>query len=66
MRPKRYPYQGKKKEPTEVTIDPKKIITNRMDASLLTSSPLIIKNKSSEIAISGTKVEIKAQSITGV
>ncbi|HEM2581418.1 TPA: hypothetical protein U0423_000251 [Streptococcus suis] len=64
MRPKRYPYM--QKGPTELMVDPKKIITNRMDASLLTSSPLIIKNKDSEITFSGTKIEIKAQSITGV
>ncbi|HIH8008316.1 TPA: hypothetical protein ACYSYY_000419 [Streptococcus suis] len=64
MRPKRYPYR--QKEPTELSVVPKKFITNRMDASLLKSGSLIIKNKNSEITISGTKVEIKAQSITGV
>lgn len=65
MRPRRYPYSGKKK-PIAVTIDPKYFITNRMDASLIANSPLILKNKVSEITISGTKIEIKAQSITGV
>ncbi len=57
MRPKRYPYM--QKGPTELTIDPKKIITNLKNA-------LVIKNKDSEITFSGTKIEIKAQSITGV
>lgn len=65
MKPKRYPYSGQK-EPTKLTVDPKYFITNRMDASLIVSSPLILKNNNSEITISGTKIEIKAQSITGV
>ncbi|MCQ8260982.1 hypothetical protein NF418_05730 [Streptococcus suis] len=64
MRPKRYPYR--KKEPIAVTIDPKKIITNRMDANDIASQSLVIKSKNSEITFSGTKIEIKAQSITGV
>ncbi|HFI0405719.1 TPA: hypothetical protein ACGOYB_001823 [Streptococcus suis] len=64
MRPKRYPYR--QKEPTKLMVDPKDIVTKRIDASLIASSPLIIKNRGSEIAISGTKIEIKAQSITGV
>lgn len=66
MRPKRYPYQGKKKGPIAVTIDPKKIITNLTNANDIASQPLVLKTKNSEITFSGTKVEIKAQSITGV
>ena len=54
------------KEPTELTIDPKKIITNQINANDIASQSLVIKNKNSEITFSGTKVEIKAQSITGV
>ena len=64
MRPKRYPYR--QKEPTELTVDPKKIITNQINANDIASQSLVIKNKNSEITFSGTKVEIKAQSITGV
>lgn len=64
MRPNRYPYR--QKGPTKLTIDPKKIITNRMDANDIASQSLVIKSKNSEITFSGTKVEIKAQSITGV
>ena len=66
MRPKRYPYQGKKKGPTKLTVDPKKIITNRVNANDIASQSLVLKTKNSEITFSGTKVEIKAQSITGV
>ncbi|HFI0089423.1 TPA: hypothetical protein ACGO7B_001220 [Streptococcus suis] len=66
MRPKRYPYQGKKKGPTELTINPKKIITNLLNTNDIASHPLVIKSKNSEVTFSGTKVEIKAQSITGV
>lgn len=66
MRPIRYPYQGMKKESIAVTIDSKKIITNQINANDIASQSLVIKNKNSEITFSGTKVEIKAQSITGV
>lgn len=38
MRPKRYPYM--QKGPTEVTIDPKKIITNLKNANDIASQPL--------------------------
>ncbi|HEL2343268.1 TPA: hypothetical protein U0J94_001544 [Streptococcus suis] len=64
MRPKRYPYM--QKGPTELTIDPKKIITNLLNTNDIASHPLVIKSKNSEATFSGTKVEIKAQSITGV
>ncbi|HEL1645530.1 TPA: hypothetical protein TXL48_002168 [Streptococcus suis] len=64
MRPKRYPYM--QKGPTKLTIDPKKIITNLKNANDIASQSLVIKSKNSEITFSGTKVEIKAQSITGV
>ena len=66
MRPIRYPYQGMKKESIAVTIDSKNIITNQINANDIASQSLVIKNKNSEITFSGTKVEIKAQSITGV
>ncbi|MGQ7339419.1 hypothetical protein ACTGYU_03505 [Streptococcus suis] len=64
MRPKRYPYM--QKGPTKLTIDPEKIIANLKNANDIASHPLVIKNKDSEITFSGTKIEIKAQSITGV
>lgn len=64
MRPKRYPYQGMKKESIAVTIEPKLKTRLLCDSSLV--ERLVIKNKNSEITFSGTKVEIKAQSITGV
>ena len=66
MRPIRYPYQGMKKESIAVTIDSKNIITNQINANDIASQSLVIKNKNSEITFSGTKVEIKAQSIIGV
>ncbi|HFI0812424.1 TPA: hypothetical protein ACGO1J_001016 [Streptococcus suis] len=64
MRPKRYPYR--QKEPTELTIDPKNIITNQINANDIASQSLVIKSKNSEITFSGTKIEFKAQSITWV
>lgn len=64
MRPKRYPYR--QKEPTKLTVDPKKIIKNLKNVNDIASQSLVIKNKDSEITFSGTKIEIKAQSITGV
>ncbi|HFI0577226.1 TPA: hypothetical protein ACGO1P_001624 [Streptococcus suis] len=62
MRPKRYPYR--QKEPTKLTVDPKKIITNQINANDIASQFLVIKSKNSEIILSGTKIEIKDQSIT--
>lgn len=38
MRPKRYPYR--QKGPTELMVDPKKIITNLKDANDIASQPL--------------------------
>lgn len=64
MRPKRYPYR--QKGPTKLTVDPKKIIKNLKNVNDIASQSLVIKNKDSEITFSGTKIEIKAQSITGV
>ncbi len=39
MRPKRYPYR--QKEPTELTVDPKKIITNQINANDIASQSLV-------------------------
>ena len=39
MRPKRYPYR--QKGPTELTIDPKKIITNQINANDIASQSLV-------------------------
>lgn len=64
MRPKRYPYR--QKGSTKLTIDPKNIITNQINANDIASQSLVIKSKNSEITFSGTKIELKAQSITGV
>ncbi|WP_392452408.1 hypothetical protein [Streptococcus parasuis] len=62
MRPKRYPYR--QKGPTELTIDPKNIITNQISANDIASQSLVIKSKNSEITFSGTKIEFKARSTT--
>ena len=64
MRPKRYPYR--QKGPTKLKIDTKKIIANQINANDIASQSLVIKSKNSEMTFSGTKIEIKAQSITGV
>ncbi|RRR54280.1 hypothetical protein EI998_03120 [Streptococcus suis] len=62
MRPKRYPYM--QKGPTKLTVDPKLKTRLLCDSSLV--ERLVLKTKNSEITFSGTKIEIKAQSITGV